>query len=990
MRTLLAPLVLVSARGRRPSRWLATVTGLAVATTLACGVVGEATIAADQAARAQLQAAPALDRVIRITAQGPGSAALAVKVRGLLAGIGLSASTRVVLLNPVRLGGVIVRPAAISPGGGWLTTRAPGPCRATDCPVLALAPLPRHRPLAAPGVRLRLAGQAMLASAVPLGFAPAAGGGAPVVLSGDAVGLDRLPALASVYRTQNWLEMPDLARLHSWQLGMVAARLQHLQAMLPADGSLTLTAPFAALHAARAQAARAPRGLLVAGGGALAGLAGFLVLCGYALRSERAADRRRLAAAGATTAQGCVFAIAEAGLLAALGLLAGAGLGVAVTAGLAAHAGLPAGAIVDHSLLSAAAAPTLAGAWLLASALIALMLLAPAGRIADVLALAGAAALALSLTRGTATGGPPALLLAPLACLSAGVLAYRGATVVLRAAERLSRRGPAVLRLALVSLARAPTGPALAIACLAVSTGLGGFALAYRATLERGESDAAADRVPLDAVIGPSAAFTTPLALAPARRWQILAHGTVLAVRRTDASYARGAAAVTVPAIGVPAAGLAGIRGWRASDGSAPLAQLARRLAPRGPVRTPGPGISPGTKWLVLATRTRGGAAVITADLRQADGGVTAVTLGTASPRAGVLRARVPPGRFELEALSLSAPTGLAITSGHQNGEDAAAATQAAAIVTLGPLRAAGRSSAGDARLAIGGWRAAGGAQITGSSPIGGGRLRVGLSEGGQPGVVRPPQPSDVTPIPVLADPGTAGAAAGERLSLTIDGLPVTARVVGTVRRFPTLAPGAAGVLVADEATLAGALDASLPGAGRADELWLAAPRLGALQAALRRPPLNVLSASFRVRVKSALKGAAVALAVMGTLLAAAAVGVLLALLALLVALLGPMRDADAERELAVAGLGPRALRAELRMRLLTTGAAGLLAGAGLALLLTRLTLAAVHATGTLSPGAPPLVSVVPWSALAAGALLTFAGLAVVAAAGARIRAHPR
>ncbi|MEO8968300.1 MAG: hypothetical protein ABI355_11730, partial [Solirubrobacteraceae bacterium] len=830
-----------------------------------------------------------------------------------------------------------------------------------------------------------------LASAVPLGFAPAAGGGAPVVLSGDPAGLDRLPALSGVYRTQSWLGVPDLSRLHSWQLAAFSARLQRMQAALPADGGLTLSAPFAALDGARAQADRAPRGLLIAGGGALAALAGFLVLSGYALRRERAADRRRLAAAGATTTQGLVFGLTEAGLLTAVGLLAGAGLGLAATAGLAAHAGLPPGAVLTHSLLTSSAAPALALGWLLATTLLALVLLAPAGRIADVLAVAGTAALALTLTRGGATGGPVALLLAPLACLTAGVLVYRSAAVLLSAAERLSRRGPARLRLPLVSLARAPGGPALAIACLTISIGLGGFALAYRATLQRGEADAAADRVPLDAVIGPSTAFMTPLALAPERRWRALAHGTVLAVRRTEASYARGGAATTVPAVGVPWAGLLAMHGWRAGDGSAPLAELARRLAPRGPVRTPGPRLPWGARRLLVTARTQGGGAVITADLRRPDGRVTALTLGTATPRPGVLRARLPPGRLELEALALSAPTGLATTNGHQNAEDATAATQAAAVVTLGPLRTTGPAPIADGRrLTISGWRAAGAAQAAGTARAGSGRLEVRIADSGQPGVVRPAQPSDTTAVAVLADPGTAAAAAAGRLSLSVDGLPVTARVVGTIRRFPTLAAGSAGVLVADERTLAAALDASLPGAGRPDELWIAAARLGALQAALRRPPLDVLSASFRSTVQAQLRGGAVARAVMGTLLATGAAGILLAILGVLVALLGPMRDPNAERELAVVGLGPRALRAELRARLLTTGVAGLFAGAGLALALTRLALMAVHSTGTLAPGAPRLISAVPWSELGLGALVTLIGLTAAIVAGARTRPHPR
>ncbi|MDQ6731760.1 MAG: hypothetical protein M3022_16110, partial [Actinomycetota bacterium] len=143
-RALLAPLVLVWARGRRPGRWLATATGLAVANALACGMAGEATIAADQAARAQLRATPALDRAVRLTAQGPGSTALQTRVNGLLAAAGIRTPTRVVLLNPVRLGGAVVRPAGLSPVRRWLTTSSPGRCRATDCPVVAVAALPRH------------------------------------------------------------------------------------------------------------------------------------------------------------------------------------------------------------------------------------------------------------------------------------------------------------------------------------------------------------------------------------------------------------------------------------------------------------------------------------------------------------------------------------------------------------------------------------------------------------------------------------------------------------------------------------------------------------------------------------------------------------------------------------------------------------------------------------------------------------------------------
>lgn len=227
-----------------------------------------------------MRATPALDRAVRLTSQGPGSAALEARMRGLLGMTGIRTPDpgAVAQSDPARGSG---RASGGTESGPSLADRigAEG-CRATDCPVLALAALPRHRALAAAGVRLRVTGKVGLSSPVPLGFAPRSGGGAPVVLSGDPAGLHRLPALRSVYRTQSWLDLPDLARLHSWQLAAVSARLQRMQAALPADGSLVLTAPFAALDAARAQADRAPRGLLIAGGGALAALAGFLVLSG--------------------------------------------------------------------------------------------------------------------------------------------------------------------------------------------------------------------------------------------------------------------------------------------------------------------------------------------------------------------------------------------------------------------------------------------------------------------------------------------------------------------------------------------------------------------------------------------------------------------------------------------------------------------------------------------------------------------------------------
>ena len=156
----------------------------------------------------------------------------------------------------------------------------------------------------------------------------------------------------------------------------------------------------------------------------------------------------------------------------------------------------------------------------------------------------------------------------------------------------------------------------------------------------------------------------------------------------------------------------------------------------------------------------------------------------------------------------------------------------------------------------------------------------------------RPAQPTDTLPVPVLADPQTAASAGPDgRIALTVDGLPVVARVVGVLGRFPTLEGDSAGFVIADEATLAAALDAQLPGQGRPDELWISTGHLARLRAALDSGTLAQLDSSFRVDLDHQLRDAPVARGVLGTLIAATVLSVVLAVVGLLTALLGGARD---------------------------------------------------------------------------------------------------
>ncbi|MGZ4194136.1 MAG: hypothetical protein ACXVRW_16945, partial [Solirubrobacteraceae bacterium] len=357
------------------------------------------------------------------------------------------------------------------------------------------------------------------------------------------------------------------------------------------------------------------------------------------------------------------------------------------------------------------------------------------------------------------------------------------------------------------------------------------------------------------------------------------------------------------------------------------------------------------------------------------------VLLGDAGGHRSVLRGRLPGhrrGAWELTALELDEPTGLQATNGHQNGENEAAATQAAGTVTLGDVAFLNGQGAAISTSALSAWRAVGAAGAARAARRGGrGAVRVHFADTGEPGIVRPPQPSDAHPVPVLADAATAAAAGpGDVLALTVDGEPVTARVAGVLRRFPTVPAGSAGFVVADERTLAAALDAQLPGQGRPDELWIASRRLAPLRAALRRVDLVGLQARYRRRLERELRDAPVARAVLGTLVAAAAMSAALAIVGLLSALLGAARDGRTESDLADQGAGPRAVRGHLRLEAMIASALGVVGGAALALALASLTVVTVRAVATLASGAPPLVTVDP-----AGELVLWSAAGLVALA---------
>ena len=174
------------------------------------------------------------------------------------------------------------------------------------------------------------------------------------MLTGDAHGLETIPALGGVFRTHSWLALLPTSGLHAWQLASTERALRTAEATLLAGTggpSFSLTAPFGALDSARAQAAAAPRRLLLAGGG-LAALVLFVALAVGGLRREVDAELVRLRNAGVTSFQCALFVGAEAAVLCGAAVLAGALAAIAIAGLEAGAAGLPVSGVLTHSLLT--------------------------------------------------------------------------------------------------------------------------------------------------------------------------------------------------------------------------------------------------------------------------------------------------------------------------------------------------------------------------------------------------------------------------------------------------------------------------------------------------------------------------------------------------------------------------------------------------------------------------------------------------------------
>jgi hypothetical protein len=981
-RRVVAPLAVAARRiAARPGSVLLTGLGIALAsaalTTLLVGQV----IVEDRAVSDAIGRIPADERMVSVSWVGLGTrdwTRLDREARSELRALGVGDPLRAVGFRSTRFGTDIVRLAAVDDDAKALlelrSGRLPSTCGPGRCELVALdAP---QSPLAAPG--LAVTGSVTAARGAPLAALVGSTTTAERVFVGVGVEeLARRPEVSGLFRTLTWAVPLDLDALDSPKAAELPTRMAELDTRLrQVDPALAARAPIQDLEAARDRATNASRRQLLVGAQCVVVFLAFAVLAASRIRRNAGETRFRLRRLCALRWQIALETAGYAVLVALPAVLVGGAAGLVAGAVVADEAGRPAGDALRRALSSAGSGWALAllalGAVVVLIATTRAATLESRGRgitpldvaIAAVLAAIAAAFLfgetdAESLAREGGIG-VSLVLLPVLVALAGALLVARAFPALLRLGERPAAAAGVSLRLALLSLVRSPGVAAVAVACLTVTVGMAVFALTYRATLAANQRDAAAHAVPLEYVVerDPTRGLRTGRTadLAPS-----YGAGALGVIRRDgDAPTLNRSTELTV--LGLPPDAFERMR-WRRDYADESPEALGRSIAYDGSslrgVELPAEG-----RELVLPRTVRGDPIRISAEVRRPDGGFSVLDL---KGNGAVARAPLSPAvrGGTLVGLTLAFPPIAEFTTAHRaTGSRAAPDVFLRGTLTLGRPRVG--TPAGPRALAVdyGDWVSSEG-RGTGGSP-GRARIRYFLSQE-RTFRIRPRQSTDDEPIPVIASTSiVAGAGSARVLPIRVGRAAVDARIVGTADRFPTLSGD---FIVADKEALATAANAAAPGTAVADEAWLsAAPRAEAPF------PVRVTS---RAELERSLRADPVSRAAAIALLAAALLAGFLALAGLVLALAVDARDDAGDLfDLESLGFDPTRLARHLWLRSAVILAAGLIGGlvtGGLAsLLVTDL----VAVTANVTPAEPPLVPVLPWPLLVAGAIV-FGALAL-------------
>ena len=1015
LRRALFPVWLAGSRLRaRSGRGVLVVFGVATGAAALAAVLAGSVVAQDQSLARATAAVPDLGRQVRAgwlgipTLPDEEEPVLDRRARRALAGVLPGRVTEAVTFRQSTLGGSFIALAGADGLSRWVDVtsgRLPKRCTASRCEVLQIGGQGEIPNVS--GLPLVRVGTGRLASAALFGdfFGPpssafvrrAVGFGdkplPPLLVAEGVDGLVELPELGPVYRSYAWILPVDPNVVHPWDVTELERRVRAARSELQAStiaSSWELKAPLEELAAAREESSVSGRRLLLIGGEAAALLLAFAALAATRLRRDVAAARTRLTWFGARRWQLELETAAETAGLALAGATIGWIVGLGLGALVAHRAGSPPSDVLGHSALSAGGLTL--GLALAGAAAVVLFGVVRSGRVrsgraglrpVDILALGALVVVIVGVARGAAEPGSAAsaggtglflLLLPGLVAFIAAVALVRILEPGLRLGERLVRRRSVPARLAFLSLARNPGHAGVAAAFLVVSLGLALFAETYRSTLVRGQADQAAFAFPADYVLRENPA--SPVRLTDLATPAVLADtGTdpVAVVRRsgnvTGLNTGRG-----VNVLGLPASRVPDVDGWRGDFSGSSLDALAGKIAPDKPAAMRGPLLPEDARELRL--EASGGPASLVASVRTPAGGFLVLDLGVVDGKT-TLRAHIPTAARggRIVALTLNPPPQQAERADHDTGRGVEAGT--IALEAPEAIDAAGKTA--PLKVDYAEW--IGVFHVQPSVSQGTVRLDYTLSNDAV-SRFRPRQPSDEEPVKAIVSPRLAAAAGRDgRLPLQIADQQLVVLVTGTARRFPGVTGDFA---VADTGLLESALNSTLPGSGKVNELWLNAPQgAPSFEATLRSGPFAALDLQSQAATEQALRADPLARGTLLTLVAAALVALALAIVGLLLGVVSDLRDERGELfDLEAQGATPALLRTQARIRAAVVAGVGIAGGLLTAVVLSRVVVGLVRLTANATEPEPPLRLAIDWLlvALAVGAYAAVAALLVALA----------
>ena len=987
---------------RRRSGALGAALGIGAAAAVLAGVLVGGTVAQDRSVAQDVERLAADARAVRASwfgvPAGPEEAwqRLDVAATAELERLPAPSPTRVALVRESTIAGTFVGLAAVDGLGPHVLLRSgrlPRACRPERCEVLRLRG--RGRLPDAPGLRVVEVGAATLRSRQLFGdflaptdnaladaeLAPALAEAAgyhrpppgPLVVAEGVAGLVSSPVLSRSYRSYGWVQPLAGGTPRLWEIDRLVAEADRARAALQSRSiSWALTLPAEELRAAERDATVAGRRLLLVGGEAAALLIAFAVLAAGALRRDLAAARRRLTWNGATAAHRHLLTGTESAAVGFGGAAVGWLIGSLVGAGAATVAGTSATAVLAESVLSPVGlllgVAVAVGAALVVFLTVSLEPRRAAGfGLADLAAVAAAVAALGIVASGAvdadelAEGGSAPLVLLLLPGL-VGFAAAIGAARLLPVVGRLlARRGRASVRLAGVSLARAPGAAGIAAAFLALAIGLAALAESYRATLARGERDRAAFALPTDVVVRENLRALVPVfRAAPLERFERLpgvaaAHPIV----RATASAGPAASISGVTVLGASPEAVESMPLWR-EDWGLDRTALTETIAAGGSATLRGPVLRGETLRLAVGP----GLVSYLATIEQPDGSFRTLDLGAADAgRPVVLETGLPEASRggKLVAITLRPPR-----LGDRGADSGVA------------LR--GRTSLRVVGVSLDDWVGQGGVTIARNADPGALELTYAVTNQRE-ARARPRQATDGKPPAAVVTTrlGQLAGGVGGTLPLRVGGEQVRVEVAAVVERIP----GASGdAVLVDRETLRTAVSSEAPGRAQVSELWLdvAPGEESRVEAALARRPFAVLATSSRAGAEEDARRDPLAHGTLLALGAAALVALLLAVAGLVLAVRADLRDDRGElADLEAQGATPGLLRRTIAARAGILGAVGLAGGVVTGLVLAVLVTRVVAVTARADAPEPPLVTTVD------PLLLGLAGVAVTAVAAALV-----